>query len=96
MAIVPIPAAKSLSIITSFLFQRSTKAPATGYTNMFGNTKANPVNAKAVAVPVFSQAHMVRAKLVMDEPSIDVNCPSQITVNPRIPDSVVVFGSIVI
>ena len=36
---------------------------------MFGNTKANPVNAKAVAVPVFSQAHMVRAKLVMDEPS---------------------------
>jgi hypothetical protein len=61
---------------------------------MFGNTNANPVRARAVAVPVFSQAHMVRAKLVIDEPSIDVNCPSQIIVKPLMPDNVVVFGSI--
>ena len=82
---VPIPAARSLSIITSFLFQRSTRAPATGYTRMLGNTKASPVSASAVAVPVSSHAHMVNAKLVMAEPSIDVNWPSQMIVKPLMP-----------
>ena len=91
---VPIPAARSLSIITSFLFQRSTNAPATGVTRILGNTNANPANARAVAVPVFSQAQIVRAKLVIAEPNIDVNCPSHMTVNPLMPDSVVVFCSI--
>ena len=93
MAIVPIPAARSLSIITSFRFQRSTNAPATGYTRMLGNTNASPVNARAVAVPVSSHAQIVRAKLVMADPSIDVNWPSQMMVKPFMPERLLFFCS---
>jgi len=76
----------SLSIITSFLFHLSTSAPATGYSRIFGNTKASPVNARAVASPVTCHAQMVRAKFVMKVPRRLTNWPPQITVNPLIPD----------
>ena len=43
------------------------------------------MRARAVAAPVCSQAQMVRAKLVMEVPRMEVNWPSQTRVKPRIP-----------
>ena len=83
---VEIPAAMSLSIITSFLFHLSTNAPATGYSRMFGKAKASPTIARAVASPVTCHAQIVRAKFVMKVPRRLTNWPPQITVNPRIPE----------
>ncbi|UCD97044.1 MAG: hypothetical protein JSV35_03050, partial [Candidatus Bathyarchaeota archaeon] len=82
---VDVIAAKSLNIITSFRFQRSTSAPASGLTNIVGAKAKNPTNANIVACPVASHAQRVSANPVIALPRRETSCPDQITVNANIP-----------
>ncbi len=65
--------ARSLSIMVSFRFHRSTNAPAMGLTSIVGAKEKKPTNASAVASPVISHAQMVNAKLDMVLPSSENN-----------------------
>ncbi len=66
-------AARSLSIIMSFRFQRSTNAPAIGLINMVGAKAKNPTRARAVAVPVTSYAQKARAKPAIAVPNSETS-----------------------
>ncbi len=57
--------AKSASIMIFLRSYRSTTAPAIGLTRITGANVKKPTNAKAVACPVISHAHIVKAKPVM-------------------------------
>src|SRR5215217_6299970 len=85
MAMVETPAPKSLSIMTSLRFQRSTSAPAMGLKRIAGPKLKNATSANAVAEPVISYAQIVSAKVVIDEPSIEMTCPNQTIRKARIP-----------
>jgi len=85
MAMVLNPAARSLIIMTSFLFQRSTSAPAIGLNSTVGPKLKKPIKASAVAWPVICQAQMVRANPLMAEPISEMTCPNQTIVKPTKP-----------
>jgi hypothetical protein len=79
------PAPRSLSIMTSFRFQRSTRAPATGPRSTVGPQVKKATSARAVACPVISQAQIVRANQVIPLPSRETTWPNHTMVNPSIP-----------
>ncbi len=85
IAIVLAPAPRSLSIITSLRFQRSTSAPATGPNTSTGAKLKNATSASAVAEPVSWYAQIVRANCVIAVPSSEATCPAQTIINARIP-----------
>ena len=84
---VAIPEAMSLSIMTSFLFHLSTRAPAIGYMITEGPKLNRATRASAVASPVLCHAQMLRANWLMYVPRRLKNCPDQMTAKRRIPVS---------
>jgi len=73
MAIVDKPAARSLRIMTSLRFHRSTRAPAIGLRSTVGANEKKPTSASAVACPVISHAQIVSANRLMPEPTSEMN-----------------------
>ncbi len=80
-----VPAARSLSIITSLRLARSTIAPANGLNKTVGPNAKNPINASAVTSPVSCQAKIVSAKRVIPVPIRETNWPLQMIVKAGMP-----------
>src|SRR3990172_6862962 len=85
MTTVESPAAKSLIIITSLRFHRSTNAPAIGASKTDGAKVNVPTRASAVAEPVICQAQIVSANWVMAVPTNEITCPNHTTVKAAMP-----------
>ena len=93
MTTVANPAARSLIAITSFLFNLSTKTPAMGLKRTAGRKIQKPTRARAVAFPVISHAQNIRAKFVMELPSIDTTWPIHRTIKWDIPEGFTLFST---
>ena len=68
ISIVFIAAARSLNMIATFRFHRSTNAPAKGLTSIDGTMEKKLTKLNVVAFPVICQAQSVRANRVIPVP----------------------------
>ena len=91
--IVATPAARSLSIIVSFRFQRSTSAPASGLRTTVGAKRANAARARVVTCPVWRYAQITKANPVIPVPRRENVWPVQTRVKARIPRRRGVFAA---
>ena len=82
---VAAPAARSLSIIVSFRFQRSTRAPAIGLRITVGAKRNVAARARVVTSFVWRYAQITNANPVIPVPRRETVWPAQTRVNPRIP-----------
>lgn len=85
MATVGKPANRSEKIMTRFLLERSTTAPAIGVISRRGTKLKKLTSPRTVACPVTCQAQIVSAKLVMLVPSKENTWPAHINVKLDMP-----------
>lgn len=85
-ATVASPAARSLSIIASLRFQRSTSAPAIGVIAIRGKRPRKTTKTRTVACLVASQAQIDKPNCDIPLPSTEASWPNQTTVKPAIPE----------
>src|SRR5574337_2060992 len=84
----------SLRIMVQRRSQRSTSTPASGDSRRVGKTLNRKTKANCVTEAVRWYTHRPRANSLKPEPTIETNCPIQITVKARIPDGG--FGEVIV